>query len=430
MKRYFHHSQRISNIFIVLITLCIGVLIFLSITKLFTTSLVKTPSCKRCNIVLVVLDPLRADALSCYGYTKNTAPNLCAFAKKNLLLTNMYSHASWTLPSIMSLFSSQYPSEHDVFTPSVDVLEADAITLPMALKDAGYHTVFIGPTDSDHVPLDKGIGRGFDKIIPYTSIYDASLTIDALQKSQTDNPTFVFIHSFDLRANSTNTNRSPDTFVLDPDYTYGSVDPWLLTVPLHTPDSPATITYLRKWYDQIIVEIDQQLAILLTNIQSGAWGKNTIIAITSDHGTEFGEHGRSDHGVNLYATTTHVPFILSVPNTAPQTINSLTQSIDIYPSLLKAAGIPAPRSTKGIDIFSKYNSFSISQLEPEKHLVGIRTMEWSYYFDPAYASQGSIYNLRNDPAETRPLSLSDNAKTISELMHAYQKILPNDARKE
>ena len=412
-----------------IIFLCALIFIGIKSTQKMTFNARNSPMCKECNIVLIVIDPLRADALPCYGYIANTTPNICKFAENNTLYTNTFSQSSWTLPSIMSLFSSQYPSQHGMFTPLVDVLAATTTTLPMTLKAAGYNTTFIGPVDdpTHHIPLDKGVGRGFDSIFPYTSLSDAAIILQNKLKesSTTHKPSFVFIHSFDLRNNST--KQAPTQFPLDPNYRYGFVDTYLQTIPLHTQDTAGNITSYKRIYDERLRQLDLQFPQLLQSISDSNNQVNTMIAITSDHGEEFGEHGQSTHGLNLYKTVTHVPFILSIPKQTPKRIDNLVQSIDIFPTLINAIGIPLPSSVKGINVLSpraSTNNFSISQLEPEKHLVAIRNHTWAYYFNPDNETtkrKGELYNTLIDPSETHPI-LSPDPMVIDELIHTYERI--------
>lgn len=428
MKKHTTPLRRHFYVYLI-IFLCLFVPISIKSAQIMTSNARNSSVCKRCNIVLIVADPLRADELSCYGYFVNTAPNLCKFAQSSIRFTNAYSQSSWTLPSIMSLFSSQYPSQHKVFAPDVDVLPVQVTTLPMALHSAGYKTVFIGPIGdtSHHVPLDKGLGRGFDSVFAYTNFSDASeLVTKLMNESSQREPVFVFIHSFDLRNNSSRS--TPKIFPLDPTYTYGYVDSYLKNIPLETSDSAANITSLKRAYDERIRQLDEQLNTLLQTIQSNSYSKRTIVAFTSDHGDEFGEHGQSSHGINLYSTTTHIPFILSIPNIKPTVDTHLIQNIDIFPTFLSIVGLPSPTSAHGIPVFpsgKNTNTALISQLEPEKHLVGIRNIAWSYYFDPTSAitqNQGKLYDLKEDPSETKNVA-KYHSDIINKLLSEYKHTL-------
>ena len=410
------------------ILLCALALIGIKSVQKMTSKARNSPICKGCNIVLIVIDPLRADALPCYGYLLKTTPNLCKFADANIRFSDMYSQSSWTLPSIMSLFTSTLPSRHRVFYPDTDVLAPSLTTLPMALKQYGYDTIFIGPSDdpTHHVPLDRGIGRGFNTILPYTTFSEAATLVENhITKANTSKPKFVFIHSFDLRNNGTKS--APTSFPLDPTYSFGHIDPYLKMKTLQTVDTLANIASYRRVYDERLRQLDLQLGAFLEKTQTSDEATKTIIAITSDHGEEFGEHGYSTHGMNLYATTTHIPFVLSIPKTSPTVNTKLAQSIDIFPTLLALVGAPMPHSSQGISLFdpSKSNTLIISQLEPEKKATGIRNKQWSYYFDPsspATQKQGKLYMRISDPMEQNDVA-AQNADIIDQLMRMYTKQL-------
>lgn len=158
---------------VITIFLCaVGIILYQpSVTRVLHTlyrqmpiALPLMPMCPDCNVVIISADVLRADDLTCYGYERNTAPNICAFAKKNSFFTRSYSESSYTLDSVFSLLTGLLPSSHHMVTPLDDVLSPDIRTLPMLLKHAGYKTMYVGPTDDINMPLDRGLERGFDEI--------------------------------------------------------------------------------------------------------------------------------------------------------------------------------------------------------------------------------------------------------------------------
>lgn len=162
-------------------------------------SIKKDYVCKNCNVVLISLDTLRADALPCYGYSRITAPNLCAFAKKNILFSNTFSQSSYTLSSTFSIFTSLYPSSHGMLVPLKDELNPQIQTLTQILKSRGYDTTYIGPTDDPALPLQRGFERGFDHIVPNSETEGWGIGYQKLLTNATLNkPTFVFFHTYML----------------------------------------------------------------------------------------------------------------------------------------------------------------------------------------------------------------------------------------
>ncbi len=132
----------------------------------------KKPLCKDCNIVLITLDTCSAKNIPCYGYDRNTTPNLCAFAQKNQLFLNSYANATWTLPSHVSLLTGLLPSTHGVNEQWVDSLSPSLPFLPEVLQKNGYETVLFQEKNRGIFP-DKGVyDRGISEILEKYDIKD------------------------------------------------------------------------------------------------------------------------------------------------------------------------------------------------------------------------------------------------------------------
>lgn len=151
--------------------------------------------CLDCNIVMVNLDTMRAPELPCYGYDRDTMPNLCAYAKENILFSRFYTKSSITLDSHMSLFTGLYPSTHHVVRGFTDSLSADIPLLAQQLANRGYRTIWGGVTDDILLPLDKGLGRGFTEVYDIEGSDPAHYT-PLLPKLLDGTPTFIFLHSY------------------------------------------------------------------------------------------------------------------------------------------------------------------------------------------------------------------------------------------
>lgn len=161
------------------------------------------PLCKNCNVIVVSLDTLSALHLPCYGYTRNTAPNLCTFAKNHIWFPNSYAQSYFTLPSHASIFTSLYPSTHGMLQTPVDTLAPSHTTLAETLQRGGYSTLYFGPSDNEYIPLDKGLERGFDYIDTEYS-YDKADGLDnwyrgidmLKENNRQGKPTFLFLHTY------------------------------------------------------------------------------------------------------------------------------------------------------------------------------------------------------------------------------------------
>lgn len=440
------------------------------------------PSCHRCNVVVLSIDPWRADRLPCSGYRYNTMPRLCSYAARSISATNAYSQSSWTLPSVMSFMTSQYPYQHGMLIPLQSTLPAETTTLPQAFRNAGYHTIYIGDTDNSHLPLDRGLGRGFDTIL--NNPRDISNIVQIITDAQkTNTPTFIFVHNFNLLASWRNVD-TEQQFPFDPMFSAGPIK---LSVPFSqsiwdnaiafleqdAKENPSTMLLLLKQaktleqaqslynqlpketqntiesfsifdtvdaknlthmrllsniYDKKLLELDELLGPLIDSLEQPDTAGRTVVAITGNHGEEFGEHGRINHGTNIFGTTTHIPLILHIPNTPPRQLHSIIQSIDIYPTLLDIVGINPPPTAYGKSFISNIvkddrssTSFSISQLGPLPWISSIRTNQWSYYSASSDGDKPKLFDLTTDPNEQHNVILN-HPDTANSLAHQLDKL--------
>ncbi len=145
------------------ISIGVGVLFWISRTTTIS-DVKKTPLCKDCNIVLLTIDTCSAKNMPCYGYDRDTTPNLCAFAQKNQLFLNSYANATWTLPSHVSIMTGLLPSTHKVNEQWVDSLSQSIPFLPEVLQQNGYETVLFQDKNSSALPSTI-YSRGASEVI-------------------------------------------------------------------------------------------------------------------------------------------------------------------------------------------------------------------------------------------------------------------------
>lgn len=146
-----------------------AVFIFIIIGTAIGISFLRNPSvkktiCPRCNIVIIDIDTWRADSLPCYGYQRNTAPNICDFASKGVLFKKNFSQSHLTLASMFSTLTSLYPINHGVLQEFRDELPINTKTLTEYLKEQGYKTYWTGPIARSNIFPDNGGTRGWDEI--------------------------------------------------------------------------------------------------------------------------------------------------------------------------------------------------------------------------------------------------------------------------
>lgn len=161
-------------------------------------------------------------------------------------------------------------------------------------------------------------------------------------------------------------------------------------------------------YDTTIFELDNYLGSLFTRIKDGGLWNNTVIAITSDHGEEFMEHQNVvGHGANLYDTVTKVPLIMRIPGINKRAINKITESVDIFPTLIEVVGIKNNLKFQGADIFNtRQKEYVMSDLiYPDWVIRSSRNTDWKLYVKQEKKSivPYALYHIRKDTDENRNL---------------------------
>lgn len=376
---------------------------------------------KKTNIILVVIDTLRADHLSCYGYQRNTTPNIDAFAGQSIVWKNAISSAPWTLPSVASMLTSQYPSAMGMYD-KITTIDANVPTLPEMLKQNNYTTHGI----VSHALLSArlGFGRGFDhydeeSLFGHQGISSPLVTNKAASflKQKHKNPFFLFLHYFDPHYD----------YLLHKKYNFyksykGTVksghpilDLWKIRHNLSKDD----IKYLASLYDSEIAFTDEYIGVLLNELKKQGLYDDSVIIITSDHGEEFMERGWIGHTTTLHQELIRVPLIIKFPGHKARIIDSPVGLVDIVPTLCQYLGLKVPDSLDGkalldftLDkpktrgpVFSETFNPQVHQPETVKPIAfrSIVLGDHKLIFDQITKAK-QIYNLSEDPHERNNLS--------------------------
>ena len=304
----------------------------------------------RLNLILISIDTLRADHMGIYGYAKNTTPQIDRFFADAVVFTRMYAQSPWTLPSHVSMLTGQYPSTHDVrygveqTGGFVHPIPDASLTVAEILRDAGYATAAF--TGGSFVSERYGFDQGFDdfETIPSARMSGALERGLAWLERHHRRPFFLFLHSFDVHIYQP-LRLHPE--LGDVDYAgplRGRRDLAALAGPDKLPPlSAADLAYLEHLYDSELRETDFQLQRLFDALERLGRSDDTAILLTSDHGEEFLEHGRTGHGYSLAEALLRVPLLISVPGLKRGLRSDApVQGIDITPTLLDLAGVALP----------------------------------------------------------------------------------------
>ena len=260
------------------------------------------------RVILVSIDTLRADHLSCYGYERPTTPAIDRLAEDGVLFSNTRSQAPWTLPSHASLFTSLYPSLHGarafnnmrfLDAGAADRLEPWNLTLAELLQAAGYRTA--GIASAAWLSETFGLDQGFD-VSDVDRSHTASLLVDkaiAWLDQPSPEPTFLFLHFFDVHDYS-----SPEPFATRfADESYAGPlrdDVNSIGNNLYDNLSSEDLAYAVAKYDAALRYVDHELERLFAHLRRTETYDETLVVLTSDHGEEFWEHGAAGHGFGLY----------------------------------------------------------------------------------------------------------------------------------
>jgi arylsulfatase A-like enzyme len=401
----------------------------------------------RPNLVLIVIDTLRADHLGAYGYERPTSPHLDAFAARGTLFTNAMAPSSWTRPSVASLFTSRFPSEHGAVSME-RTLSGEIPTLAERLREAGYRTLGVCG-NFVHITEDAGLTRGFDvwrslsvKLradtgdvmwtqeveggrIPLRAPRAAEINREVLARvpGAGAQPLFLYVHYMDPHAGYAPPARLRADFATNP--------------ALHEAGPAATSDYvvalaagrasadaaerqrLVDLYDAEIAAVDAALGHLVESLERRGFAGNTVFAVVSDHGEEFQEHGSWFHGLTLHGESLRVPLLLwdtfgAIP--AGVRREEPVDLLDVPTTLLDLAGVdPAPgmrgralleadAPTTPRDLLSELHPdppFE-AHVRPRTHEVAM--VRWPWKIIVVREQAPLLYRLDRDPRELSPLS--------------------------
>ena len=415
----------------------------------------------RQNVILIILDTVRADRLGCYGNHLGLTPEIDKFSRDAVRFDQAFSHAPWTLPSVASIFTSRYPAQHTAGgrLGAFTILPDDAVTIAEVFQRNGAVTGAI----TNVLFLDKkfGMTQGFDTVdshIPRTNTVmrragpttQAALSwLDKNQRQQF----FLMVHYFDPHL----TYDAPQPFRqkwADPqdqkgnDFIFGTIADMIKFRRGKTRLNADTITRLEKLHNAEIAYLDSQIGKLLAGISARGLNSNTVVVITSDHGEEFNEHGGFEHGHSLYDELLHIPLLVRLPATSSKqpgnensyqrgiSINATVQHIDIAPTLCELAGIKADPTFNGQSLVEHLRGSE----QPNRPVLSQGNMwgpsgaawrrgDYKLLYQPDTSSL-QLYDLKNDALEQNNIAGQTPGvckKMMQELNLVMQTLSSTDA---
>lgn len=308
------------------------------------------------NVVIYLIDALRADHLGCYGYHRPTSPRIDRFAEEAVLFERAQAQTSWTRASVASVFTGLMPQVHQA-NDEDDALSDDVMTIAEYLLAAGYQTA--GFISNSNAGPKVGFGQGFEvfrHVGPRGEAVRSEVINDAaenwLDTLEEDRPFLLWIHAVDPHA----PYMPPDDLRAEfaptvEDDELGSIQQ-VMDLTLHPETvSEQVIADLLSLYDAEIAANDRSFGALIDGLRSRELYDDTLIILLSDHGEEFYDHGGWTHGKTLYAEQLDIPLIIRYPRSDEgRRLPQIVQHVDILPTVLEAVGLPEPNDIGGIGL--------------------------------------------------------------------------------
>lgn len=422
------------------------------------------------NVIVIVVDTLRADHLSSYGYERDTSPFMDSLAAEGVRFENAFAPSSWTQPSHASMLTGRYTFEHQAETTPLDKTYP---TIGEALQASGYRTGAFS-ANTLFFTRRQGFGRGFLHFEDnYKSIPDAFLNsslygflfdyyglrkglsyegvptrryaddinrsvIDWIDKDK-DKPFFVFMNYFDVHDPYTPPEpyRSKYASTSDPG---GLINGF---VERYSPSlTSEQIQSEIDAYDGSIAYVDDQIKALFSELEARGLFENMIVIVTSDHGESFGEHGLLQHSASLYLPEIHVPLIVWRPEIVPtgKTIDTPVTIAAIPATVLALIdsteeSLPGPSLTRLMsdetvptdwpDPIAELAHFpGAAEINPSTHgeMKSVVDTEMQYIIHEKFGEE--LYNWQTDPQETNNLINVSSSKAVVDSFRLYlQKLI-------
>ena len=395
------------------------------------------------HLVVISIDCLRADHVGVYGYEKDTTPSINAFAKDGTVFENAFATASWTLPTHMSMLTGLLPSFHGA--TKWEKLASSVTYLPELLAGSGYRTS--GVVSWVYLSQAYGFERGYHtyRVLDDPEASDiAEAAIEELRRGE-GQPQFLFVHLYDPHWPYLPPTGRFREFGARPRDISALLD---MTSRGQAPPDEEAIEEVQRLYDSEIAFADHELGRLFQALKDEGMYDDALIVVTADHGEAFYEHGHWQHTVTMFDEILHVPLIVKWPgNTKTGRFDGLVSQMDIFTTVLEAAGVELPGTEEG---FLARPSLASSDPSPRTLLsevtwrspngttmkVSIRDERVKYIATlegPAGDDLGvnevareELYDLIADPEETQNLLLSDDA--LAQPYRAKLRAFLDDAR--
>ncbi len=404
------------------------------------------------NVMLVVIDTLRADHLGAYGYDRPTSPNLDALARRGTRFARAYATSSWTGASVASMLTGLSPGVHGMDGHTSDLGDRWP-RLPEAFRDAGYETGAISANPA-FVSPEVGFGSGFDSfdvlhgapakptdagdhiwahpnMTTLVHVAGANVVTDAaiawVRRHRTE-AFFLYLHYFDPHASYLPPPAYARKFGVDPSSPLAGMQQRMVMFPGLPPADPADLATLIGLYDGEIAFTDAEIGRLIAEIEPLVT-RPTILLVTSDHGEEFGDHGGLQHGKTLFEEQIRVPLLITRLGDEGSTADVIATPfslVDLWSLLAGMTGVSTRPGAAPLALADLTAAPAALPVFADLATNG-RVHRWANVAEPhklivARDQSSLLYDLRRDPAEKVNLAREDptRARVLREALTRQQ----------
>ncbi len=401
------------------------------------------------DVVLVVADSLAAAHTSLHGYSRPTTPGLEALARRGVTFESASSQTSWTLSSMVTLFTGLAQEVHGVLRAE-ERLDDSRWRLATTLKQRGYRTAAY--VQNGVVRRETGLDIGFDtfEVCPAREDFERCLTdLEAELKRDDGTPRFFYIHLLPPHMPYTPGEPYASRFTreMDAPQVEGSIFDVAIAMRDQLGPETAFTRRLVDLYDAHVNYADALVTRIVQAVEDGRGLANTCLIVTADHGEAFMQHGATGHNLHVYQEMVHVPLVIvaegaSLPWLEPGSRFELPVAhFDIAPTICHLLDVPGPPRADGRAVFSRTNSSILEErtlvfssryprLEaPQNMQRAVRQGRWKLIVNErTEGTSRALYDLVEDPGEQRDVA-GQHPERVAELLTALGQTLESQRQR-
>jgi arylsulfatase A-like enzyme len=376
------------------------------------------------NILLIILDTVRAQSLSLHGYARPTTPQLDRLAENGVMFERALSTSPWTLPSHASMFTGRFPNE--LFTEFQQPLDSTYPTLAEVFSRRGFLTAGFS-ANLGYGSYETGLNRGFIHYEDYPITLGQTLMSSSLYRTITNSNNLVrVVGATPNRKSAEEINGDFLSWLSHKDERpfFAFLNYFDAHMPYRPPESFDPKFGPRETqldaYESCIAYLDGQIGLLVDELNNRGLLENTLVIITSDHGEQFGEHNLFGHGNSVYLSVLHVPLLIIFPSRVPagKKVREMVTLRDIPATVvdlvkLNDAHFPGTSLARYWNAAKKTSDAGHSLLLSEERNMKSLVVDRYHYIVNRHGRE-ELYDIESDPAEQHNFADTEEGRRVCE----------------